>query len=67
MYTTISYIHLLSCRLLADPAFLYRFVLEEVATVGCSLWWELKNRKDRCVMHLKPFGSLSGILDDELE
>ncbi|WVY92469.1 hypothetical protein V8G54_031557 [Vigna mungo] len=34
-------------RLLADPAFLYRFVLEEVATVGCSLWWELKNRKDR--------------------
>ncbi|KAL9321472.1 hypothetical protein ACSQ67_013311 [Phaseolus vulgaris] len=34
-------------RLLADPAFLYRLVLEEVATVGCSLWWEIKNRKHR--------------------
>ncbi|KAL2968804.1 hypothetical protein AAZX31_15G045500 [Glycine max] len=34
-------------RLLADPAFLYRFLLEEAATVGCSLWWEIKNRKDR--------------------
>jgi len=53
--------------LLADPAFLYRLVLEEVATVGCSLWWEIKNRKHRCVMHSKWFGSVSGILDDELE
>ncbi|XP_027343398.1 protein RETICULATA-RELATED 1, chloroplastic-like isoform X2 [Abrus precatorius] len=34
-------------RLLADPAFLYRFLLEEVATIGCSVWWEFKNRKDR--------------------
>ncbi|KAG5137021.1 hypothetical protein JHK82_021752 [Glycine max] len=34
-------------RLLADPAFLYRFLLEEAATVGCSLWWEIKTRKDR--------------------
>ncbi|XP_061337179.1 protein RETICULATA-RELATED 1, chloroplastic isoform X1 [Gastrolobium bilobum] len=34
-------------RLLADPAFMYRFLLEEVATIGCSVWWEIKNRKDR--------------------
>ncbi|XP_015943655.1 protein RETICULATA-RELATED 1, chloroplastic [Arachis duranensis] len=34
-------------RLLADPAFMYRFLLEEAATIGCSVWWELKNRKDR--------------------
>ncbi|KAK7246845.1 hypothetical protein RIF29_41715 [Crotalaria pallida] len=34
-------------RLLADPAFIYRFLLEEIATIGCSVWWEVKNRKDR--------------------
>lgn len=34
-------------RLLADPAFIYRFLLEEAATIGCSVWWEFKNRKDR--------------------
>ncbi|TYJ44531.1 hypothetical protein E1A91_A03G232000v1 [Gossypium mustelinum] len=34
-------------RMLADPAFLYRLLLEEVATIGSSVWWELKNRKDR--------------------
>ncbi|KAE8716920.1 putative disease resistance protein [Hibiscus syriacus] len=34
-------------RMLADPAFLYRLLLEEVATVGSSVWWEVKNRKDR--------------------
>ncbi|EEF30956.1 conserved hypothetical protein [Ricinus communis] len=34
-------------RMIADPAFLYRLLLEQAATVGCSVWWELKNRKDR--------------------
>ncbi|KAF7803642.1 protein RETICULATA-RELATED 1, chloroplastic-like [Senna tora] len=34
-------------RLLADPAFLYRLLLEEAATIGFSVWWEFKNRKDR--------------------
>ncbi|XP_022762884.1 protein RETICULATA-RELATED 1, chloroplastic-like [Durio zibethinus] len=34
-------------RMLADPAFLYRLLLEEVAAIGSSVWWELKNRKDR--------------------
>lgn len=34
-------------RMIADPAFLYRLLLEEAATIGCSVWWELKNRKDR--------------------
>ncbi|KAF9690210.1 hypothetical protein SADUNF_Sadunf01G0171900 [Salix dunnii] len=34
-------------KMLADPAFLYRLLLEQAATLGCSVWWELKNRKDR--------------------
>ncbi|KAK4254366.1 hypothetical protein QN277_009762 [Acacia crassicarpa] len=34
-------------RLLADPAFMYRLLLEEAATIGCSVWWEFKNRKNR--------------------
>ncbi|XP_039037913.1 protein RETICULATA-RELATED 1, chloroplastic-like [Hibiscus syriacus] len=34
-------------RMLADPPFLYRLLLEEVATIGTSVWWEVKNRKDR--------------------
>jgi hypothetical protein len=34
-------------RMLADPAFMYRFLLEQVATIGCSVWWEFNNRKDR--------------------
>jgi len=33
--------------MIADPAFLYRLLLEQAATIGCSVWWELKNRKDR--------------------
>ncbi|XP_019056832.1 PREDICTED: protein RETICULATA-RELATED 1, chloroplastic-like isoform X2 [Tarenaya hassleriana] len=34
-------------RMLADPAFLYRLLLEQITTVGCSVWWELKTRKNR--------------------
>uniref|UniRef100_A0A6N2K8A2 Protein RETICULATA-RELATED 1, chloroplastic n=1 Tax=Salix viminalis TaxID=40686 RepID=A0A6N2K8A2_SALVM len=34
-------------RMIADPAFLYRLLLEQAATIGCSVWWELKNRKNR--------------------
>lgn len=34
-------------RLLADPAFMYRLLLEEATTIGFSVWWEFKNRKDR--------------------
>ncbi|XP_057976501.1 protein RETICULATA-RELATED 1, chloroplastic [Malania oleifera] len=34
-------------RMIADPAFLYRLLFEQVSTIGCSVWWELKNRKDR--------------------
>ncbi|XP_004299952.1 PREDICTED: uncharacterized protein LOC101315147 [Fragaria vesca subsp. vesca] len=34
-------------RMLADPAFLYRFLLEQVGTIGCSVWWEVKTRKER--------------------
>jgi hypothetical protein len=37
--------------MIADPAFLYKLLLEEAATIGCSVWWELKNRKDRCVLY----------------
>lgn len=34
-------------RMIADPAFLYRLILEQATTIGCSAWWEIKNRKDR--------------------
>ncbi|XP_058074304.1 protein RETICULATA-RELATED 1, chloroplastic [Magnolia sinica] len=34
-------------RMLADPSFLYKLLLEQAATVGCSIWWEFKNRKER--------------------
>ncbi|KAG7976270.1 hypothetical protein I3843_06G141000 [Carya illinoinensis] len=34
-------------RMIADPAFLYKLLLEQAATLGCSVWWEFKNRKDR--------------------
>lgn len=34
-------------RMIADPAFLYRLLLEQVATIGSSVWWEFKNRKER--------------------
>lgn len=34
-------------RMIADPAFLYKLLLEQAATIGCSVWWELKTRKDR--------------------
>ncbi|KAL6329286.1 hypothetical protein AAG906_015490 [Vitis piasezkii] len=33
--------------MIADPAFAYRLLLEQVTTIGCSVWWELKNRKER--------------------
>ncbi|KAF8376726.1 hypothetical protein HHK36_031605 [Tetracentron sinense] len=33
--------------MIADPAFLYKLLLEQAATIGCSVWWELKNRKER--------------------
>ncbi|XP_031124528.1 protein RETICULATA-RELATED 1, chloroplastic-like [Ipomoea triloba] len=34
-------------RMIADPAFLYKLLLEQAATIGCSVWWEVKNRKER--------------------
>ncbi|CAL1385511.1 unnamed protein product [Linum trigynum] len=34
-------------RMLADPAFIYKLLLEQFATLGCSVWWEFKNRGDR--------------------
>ncbi|XP_071721776.1 uncharacterized protein [Rutidosis leptorrhynchoides] len=34
-------------RMIADPAFLYKLLLEQVGTIGCTVWWELKTRKDR--------------------
>lgn len=35
------------CRMIADPSFLYKLLLEQAATLGCSVWWEFKNRKGR--------------------
>ncbi|KAL8197686.1 hypothetical protein R6Q57_006251 [Mikania cordata] len=34
-------------RMIADPAFLYRFLFEQAATIGSSVLWEVKNRKGR--------------------
>lgn len=34
-------------RMIADPAFLYRLFLEQTATIGCCVWSELNNRKER--------------------
>ncbi|XP_022896982.1 protein RETICULATA-RELATED 1, chloroplastic-like [Olea europaea var. sylvestris] len=34
-------------RMIADPAFLFRVLLEQATTIGCSTWWEIKNRKER--------------------
>ncbi|KAJ4967232.1 hypothetical protein NE237_019081 [Protea cynaroides] len=34
-------------RMIADPAFLHKFLLDQAATIGCSVWWELKNRGER--------------------
>ncbi|KAG8364082.1 hypothetical protein BUALT_Bualt19G0089300 [Buddleja alternifolia] len=34
-------------RMIADPAFLSRLLLEQATTIGCSVWWEIKNRKER--------------------
>lgn len=34
-------------RMIADPAFLYKLLLEQAATIGLAVSWELKNRKDR--------------------
>ncbi|MCL7034516.1 hypothetical protein MKW94_014047 [Papaver nudicaule] len=34
-------------RMIADPAFIYKFLLEQAATIGCSVWWEVKTRKER--------------------
>ncbi|KAK2655757.1 hypothetical protein Ddye_008809 [Dipteronia dyeriana] len=34
-------------RMIADPSFLYKLLLEQVATIGSSVWWEFKNREDR--------------------
>ncbi|ERN12642.1 protein RETICULATA-RELATED 1, chloroplastic [Amborella trichopoda] len=34
-------------RMIADPAFLHKLLLEQVASIGCTTWWEIKNRGER--------------------
>ncbi|XP_009596329.1 protein RETICULATA-RELATED 1, chloroplastic-like [Nicotiana tomentosiformis] len=34
-------------RMVADPTFLYKLLLEQAVTIGCSVSWEIKNRKER--------------------
>ena len=49
-FVTDSWTHCLCfswCRMIADPSFLYQLILEQAATIGCSVWWEVKNRKER--------------------
>ncbi|KAH7516410.1 hypothetical protein FEM48_Zijuj10G0132400 [Ziziphus jujuba var. spinosa] len=33
--------------MLADPSFLHKLLLEQATTIGCSVWLEFKNRKDK--------------------
>ncbi|KAH7516414.1 hypothetical protein FEM48_Zijuj10G0132800 [Ziziphus jujuba var. spinosa] len=44
--------------MLADPSFLYKLLLEQATTIGCSVWWEFKNRKCRYHAMLLLFGRL---------
>ncbi|KAH7516381.1 hypothetical protein FEM48_Zijuj10G0129100 [Ziziphus jujuba var. spinosa] len=37
----------LICRMLADPDSLHKLLLEQAATIGCSVWSEFMNRKER--------------------
>ncbi|KAK4591562.1 hypothetical protein RGQ29_021676 [Quercus rubra] len=39
-------------RMIADPAFLCKLLLEQAAVIGCSVYLELKNHKDRFVLYL---------------
>ncbi|KAG0479968.1 hypothetical protein HPP92_010826 [Vanilla planifolia] len=34
-------------RMIADPCFLFKLILEQAATIGTTVWWELKNRRGR--------------------
>ncbi|XP_074561544.1 protein RETICULATA-RELATED 6, chloroplastic-like [Curcuma longa] len=34
-------------RMIADPSFLYKLILEESVTCAYSAWWEFKNRKEK--------------------
>ncbi|KQK18337.1 protein RETICULATA-RELATED 1, chloroplastic isoform X1 [Brachypodium distachyon] len=34
-------------RMLADPSFLHKMTFELLATISSSVWWEMKNRKER--------------------
>ena len=34
-------------RMMADPAFLQKLVMEQTITIGSSLWWEAQQRGDR--------------------
>lgn len=34
-------------RMIADPAFLYKLLLEQAATIGFAVSWEMRNRKER--------------------
>ncbi|KAL1534275.1 protein RETICULATA-RELATED 1, chloroplastic-like [Salvia divinorum] len=34
-------------RMIADPAFMLRMLLEQGSTIGCSVLWEIQNRKER--------------------
>ncbi|KAL7119522.1 hypothetical protein ACP275_02G068100 [Erythranthe tilingii] len=34
-------------RMIADPAFLSKLLFEQATTIGCSVWWEITNRKER--------------------
>ncbi|XP_057806200.1 protein RETICULATA-RELATED 1, chloroplastic-like [Salvia miltiorrhiza] len=37
-------------RMIADPAFMLRLLLEQASTIGCSVLWEIQNRKERYIL-----------------
>jgi hypothetical protein len=37
----------LICRMLTDPSFLHKMTVKFLATLGSSVWWEMKNCKER--------------------
>ncbi|KAK8966510.1 hypothetical protein KSP40_PGU022396 [Platanthera guangdongensis] len=34
-------------RMISDPSFLYKLLLEQTAIIGSTVWWEFKNRRGR--------------------
>ncbi|GAY68495.1 hypothetical protein CUMW_264570 [Citrus unshiu] len=49
--------------MLADPAFLYKLLVEQAPIIGCTVWWELENRKDRRLINVCSLSFPNNILE----